>query len=160
MRFPSGSTTGSVSASSASGSLGRSQVRPPSWATWSMVFRAAWIALMARPPFTSGLRADRFARKRAGSGAEDAGGDAQAGGGGLVAGLVLVVGDLAGDRAELGGDRRLVGGHAVEAVEHGVVFGASRCEDRDDVLDAGAADVGDVGVHPAARRAGAGGAAD
>ena len=41
-----------------------------------------------------------------------------------------------------------------------VVLGAARGEDRDDVLDARAADVGDVGLHPAARGAGSGGAAD
>ena len=40
------------------------------------------------------------------------------------------------------------------------MFAAARGEDRDDVRDPGVADVGDVGVHPAAHGAGPGGAAD
>ena len=62
--------------------------------------------------------------------------------------------------AELGGDGRVGGGDAFEGVEDLVVLAAARREHGDDVLDAGVADVGDVGLHPAARGAGAGGAAD
>ena len=88
------------------------------------------------------------------SGAEDGGGDAQPGGGAGVAGLVLGVGDLAGDGAELGGDRRRGGGYAFEGVEDLVVLAAARGEHGDDVFDAGALDVGDVGLHRATRGAG------
>ena len=52
------------------------------------------------------------------------------------------------------------GGDAFEGVEDLVVLAAARGEHGDDVFDAGALDVGDVGLHRAARGAGAGGAPD
>src|SRR4051794_19853787 len=110
-------------------------------------------------PATQRVRGDR--KWTAGlSGAKDGGGDAQPGGGAGVAGLGFGVGDLAGDGAELGGDRRLGRGAAFEGVEDLVVLAAARGEHGDDVLDAGALDVGDVGLDRRTRRAGAGGASD
>src|SRR3954447_11226022 len=103
-------------------------------------------------PATQRVRGDR--KWTAGlSGAKDGGGDAQPGGGAGVAGLVLGVGDLAGDGAELAGDRRLGRVDAFEGVEDLVVLAAARGEHRDDVFDAGALDVGDVGLHRAPRAA-------
>src|SRR4051794_41374746 len=89
------------------------------------------------------------------SAAEDGGGDAQPGGGAGVAGLVFGVGDLAGDGAELGGDCRLGGVNAFEGVEDLVVLAAARGEHGDDVFDAGALDVGDVGLDRSTGGAGA-----
>src|SRR3954451_8995042 len=110
-------------------------------------------------PATQRVRGDR--KWTAGlSGAKDGGGDAQPGGGAGVAGLVFGVGDLPGDGTELGGDRRLGGVDAFEGVEDLVVLAAARGEHGDDVLDAGALDVGDVGLHRAAGGAGARGASD
>ena len=53
-----------------------------------------------------------------------------------------------------------VGVDALEAVEDLVVLGAARGEHGDDVLDPAAADVGDVGLHVRAGRAGPGRPAD
>src|SRR4051794_26195382 len=135
--------------------------RSPSAPTSLIRCRAAAIAEAMDVSFVRRLRSKRAAAARVGwSGAEDGGGDAQAGGGGGVAGLVLAGGDLVGDRAELGGDRRFAGLDAFEGVEGQVVLGPARGEHADDVLEAAAAGVGDVGLHVAAARAGPGGAPD
>src|SRR5919108_843127 len=187
MILPSGSSIGSpTDSTSRSTSLGAvAPSRSPSVPTWLICRRAAAIAEAMRVSlFVDGIvgscrrrpgGADRqrpggarreLARGRGGrraclrSGAEDSGGDPQAGGGGGVAGLVLARGDLAGDRAELGGDRRLAGLDALERVEDQVVLCAARGEHADDVLEAAAADVGDVGLHVAGPRAGPGSAPD
>jgi hypothetical protein len=56
--------------------------------------------------------------------------------------------------AELGGDGGVGGLDALEGVQDLVVLAAARGPHGDDVLDAGAPDVGDVGLHPAACGAG------
>jgi hypothetical protein len=98
--------------------------------------------------------------RRAASAAEDACRDPEAGGGGGEAGVVLAVGDLPGDLAELRGHGALGGMDALEAVEDLVVLGAAGGEHGDDMLDAAAADVGDVGLDVRSGGAGPGGAAD
>src|SRR5215207_6026162 len=101
---------------------------------------------MDRRPPAAGAAGAVALNRRAGarSATEDGRGDAQPGGGAGVAGLVFGVGDLAGDGAELGGDRRLGGVHTLEGVEDLVVLAPARGQHGDDVLDAGALDVGDV----------------
>src|SRR3954453_3437163 len=136
--------------------------RSPSAPTALIRCRAAAIAEAIRVSFVrrSGVCLRAAAARVPWSGAEDGRGDAQAGGRGGVAGFVLAGGDLTGDGAELGGDRGLAGLDALEGVEDQVVLGAARGEHADDVLDPGAAAVGDVGVDVAAPRAGSGGASD
>src|SRR3954447_8669068 len=162
MRLPSGSSIASATASRSrwmsAGVV--APLRSPSAPTSLICWRAAAMAEAMRASLF--VVADGWVRGGPGvrSGAEDGGGDAQARGGGGVAGLVLAGGDLGGDRAELGGDRRLAGPDALERVEDQVVLGAARGEDADDVLEAAAADVGDVGLHVARPRAGPRGAPD
>src|SRR4051794_2261562 len=162
MRLPSGSSIGSATVSMSrwmsAGAVAPS--RSPTAPTSLICWRAAAMAEAMRASLFVMVDEARLGGRAGGSGAEDGGGDAQAGGGGGVAGLVLAGGDLGGDRAELGGDRRLGRGDALEGVEDQVVLGAARSEHADDVLEAAAADVGDVGLHVAGPRARSRGAPD
>src|SRR3954447_7826942 len=160
MRLPSGSSIASAIAPRATGTsvgIGAAS-RSPSAPTSLICWRAAAMAEAMRASLCCVLMGSGVAGCR--SGAEDGGGDAQARGGGGEAGLVLAGGDLGGDGAELGGDRRLAGLDTLERVEDQVVLGAARGEHADDVLEPAAADVGDVGLHVARARPGAGSAPD
>src|SRR3954451_3935968 len=162
MRLPSGSSIGSATASTSRwmSAVMVAASRSPSAPTSLICWRAAAMAEAMRASLFVMVDEARLGGRAGGSGAEDGGCDAQARGAGGVAGLVLAGGDLAGDRAELGGDRRLAGLDALERVEDQVVLGTAWGEEADDVLQAAAADVGDVGLHAARPRAGSGGTPD